>query len=562
MAPNDADTLRQQIKHDFGETLEDKYVEECVVLCQNFDISAQDLFYKWEAVYFGQSPRVFDDGTIPALRQHVQREVSKQNSRKLHAKSNTSGLMSRNLNAGVQPTPSSSQGHGKATTQSRAPDISLNQAPSAVPNKVKFSVLNRTEKGQRYRYMYERISERSGALDDRIDDIAELVQKHYGIVELGDPSLETEEEVTVVGRIVLDADSSSTGPVKLNESSMSLESSRALGSGRRIPLKFDANVRVRGARKGVQGAGFFPGAIVALRGRNGGGGWFVVTEILSLPNPSSSPLPPGNTDRAFTMCAAAGPYTADADLQFKPWEAFLKKARSLKPSVVLLIGPFIDSNHLAVQNGDLDKDCTTIFREIFLTKLSELLDELPGSIALIVPSVRDILNEHAVFPQGEFRFEHVHDSRISTLSNPCCFDVNGISFGATSVDVLFHLRKEEYFKQASAIAPIGSKEQPHDAMANLCYHIVQQRSFYPIFPVPLDLTHEVNLDISHSDALHFNGPEGEMPNILFLPSKLKQFVKYIEDMIVINPSTIVKGYFVSIEFLKMQNRHVELIKLE
>lgn len=91
-----------------------------------------------------------------------------------------------------------------------------------------------------------------------------------------------QEEITVVGRIALDADSSSAGSIKLNEASMILEMSRAMGSGKRVPLRFDTNVRVRGARKGVQGAGFFPGAIVALKGRNGGGGWFLVTEILSV----------------------------------------------------------------------------------------------------------------------------------------------------------------------------------------------------------------------------------------------------------------------------------------
>lgn len=79
----------------------------------------------------------------------------------------------------------------------------------------------------------------------------------------------------------MDADSS-VGGAKLNEASLTLETSRAMGSGKRVPLKFDTNVRVRGARKGVQGAGFFPGAIVALRGRNGGGKWFLVTEILSV----------------------------------------------------------------------------------------------------------------------------------------------------------------------------------------------------------------------------------------------------------------------------------------
>ena len=92
--------------------------------------------------------------------------------------------------------------------------------------------------------------------------------------------LRQQDEVTIVGRIALDSDS--FGAAKLNEASMALESSRAMGSGKRVPLKFDANVRVRGALKGTQGAGFFPGAIVALRGRNGGGGWFLVTEILAV----------------------------------------------------------------------------------------------------------------------------------------------------------------------------------------------------------------------------------------------------------------------------------------
>lgn len=60
--------------------------------------------------------------------------------------------------------------------------------------------------------MYEKISEKSGgtlsdcstetlplteiiALDDRIEDIAEILQKHYGLAELGDPSAESEVRV-------------------------------------------------------------------------------------------------------------------------------------------------------------------------------------------------------------------------------------------------------------------------------------------------------------------------------------------------------------------------------
>lgn len=57
-----------------------------------------------------------------------------------------------------------------------------------------------------------------------------------------------------------------------------------MGAGARVHLKFDPNVRLRGAKQGIGSAGFFPGAIVALRGKNGGGGWFTVTEVLSVSN--------------------------------------------------------------------------------------------------------------------------------------------------------------------------------------------------------------------------------------------------------------------------------------
>lgn len=54
-------------------------------------------------------------------------------------------------------------------------------------------------------------------------------------------------------------------------------------------------------------------------------------------------------------------------------------------------------------------------------------------------------------------------------------------------------------------------------------------SFYPIFPVPFDLSSEVNLDISHSDGLRlgadFDEAEEYSPDIVVIPSRLKQFSK-------------------------------------
>lgn len=46
-------------------------------------------------------------------------------------------------------------------------------------------------------------------------------------------------------------------------------------------------------------------------------------------------------------------------------------------------------------------------------------------------------------------------------------------------------------------------------------------SFYPLFPTPTDLAHEVNLDITHSDFLKIP----EQPDVLIMPSRLRQFTK-------------------------------------
>jgi DNA polymerase alpha subunit B len=53
-----------------------------------------------------------------------------------------------------------------------------------------------------------------------------------------------------------------------------------MGSGVRVPLRFTPNFKVRGGPKGQASVGLFPGAVVALKGKNGGGGRFSVSEAM------------------------------------------------------------------------------------------------------------------------------------------------------------------------------------------------------------------------------------------------------------------------------------------
>lgn len=53
-----------------------------------------------------------------------------------------------------------------------------------------------------------------------------------------------------------------------------------VGSGRRVPLRFIPEFRVRGAASSPSIKSLFPGEISVLLGKNGGGGIFLVEEIL------------------------------------------------------------------------------------------------------------------------------------------------------------------------------------------------------------------------------------------------------------------------------------------
>jgi len=55
-----------------------------------------------------------------------------------------------------------------------------------------------------------------------------------------------------------------------------------IDAGTRGLIKFNTNIKIRGARPGTSSVGFFPGAIAAFKGQNATGDWFQVSEVLSV----------------------------------------------------------------------------------------------------------------------------------------------------------------------------------------------------------------------------------------------------------------------------------------
>ncbi|PBK97673.1 DNA polymerase alpha, subunit B [Armillaria gallica] len=566
----------REIRKQFGDELDEKLVEECVSMCKIYQQTPEDLFYKWESIHLNLSSRSeirppFTMDSVASLKASLNRGLA-TGSKKAQPK--TKAVRGgRNLNPAFAARYSGATSHG--TTVKTEPDAMMVDIPSRASAAVTFKGPKEdmaSRKRRAYRYMYEKVFERSEVLDERIDEFAELIREHYKIPSSGfsDPAASTGEDVMVVGRIV--QESEAEPGTKLTESSLILETSRMLGSGSRVPLRFASSLKIRGGALGAGGISFFPGVLVALKGKNGGGGSFLASEILAPPplrtRPAKFLSDPGFSESPFSMCIASGPYTSDSDLSFKPWRAFLPILKSKKPAVVLLIGPFIDASHPLLKMGAIDTTPLKLFHAQFTKPLRSYLDSSPGSIAILVPSVRDLVSFHAVYPQSEFSSEVSNgDSRIHLLPNPAQFSINNIKFAVTSVDVLFHLRKEELLKRGEeidSIVPSSHEDTGTDSMANTCRHVLQQRSFYPLFPVPQELAHEVNLDVTHSQLLRLGeSDDGNVaPDVLIIPSRLKHFSKSLNTTSTLNPSFLSKGTYAVLQVGSGGNIKPEVVKMD
>ncbi|THU82028.1 DNA polymerase alpha, subunit B [Dendrothele bispora CBS 962.96] len=566
--------ISDEIARRMGEQVasDPKLLAECVNVCRIYNLTPEELQFKWEASTFSATPArahelVFTLDSLQTVKQKITRERTANITRKTNprnaapvltaSKRRLPAFMNRGQPSGTDLRTEDVSVKSEYIDSGISPSYDDGTGPST--SSISFEGPRKDEwKERAYRYMYERPGERGDALDDKIDEVAELIRDYYKVTTFGDPSL-TNEEIIVVGRIVHDQENSSF-TAKLTDANLAIETSRILANGARVPVRLEPGLKIRGCVQGAGGYSLFPGAIVGLKGRNGGGSWFSASEIIVPPPMKVMPSlkrEPG----AFSMYIGCGPFTPDTDLDYKPWRTLLKVLKNNKPSVVVLIGPFVDSSHPHIAGGEVDETPLVFFRRIFLKPLSEFLSSSPTSLAILIPSIRDLISSHVVFPQCEFGLEVSTHARIKLLPNPSVFSINGIRFSASSVDVLFHLKTQELPKrgeEVESVAPVAPDDSGSDTMGNLCRHILQQRSFYPLFPVPLDVSNEVNLDVTHSKGLNI---DENPPDVLILPSKLKQFSKRVQVTQVINPSSLLKGIYATVE-VSGENIRTGVLKME
>ncbi|KAK2593847.1 DNA-directed DNA polymerase alpha subunit pol12 [Conoideocrella luteorostrata] len=411
------------------------------------------------------------------------------------------------------------------------------------------------QKKMAYKPLAMKLSEASEVLDDRIDEFMTIVQDYHKIEDsaFGSAASQSTTEIVAVGRIASD---STEG--KLNAASLVLETSRRTGMGLRVPLEMNK----------IRAWSFFPGQIVALKGNNATGNVFVVNEILEMPLlPNAASAPPAleahreklrggadamdsDTDPApLNILYAAGPYTADDNLDFEPLHALCSQVADTYADALILTGPFIDIDHPLIATGDFDlpedanydpdtATMSTVFKYLFAPALSRACSSNPHLTVILVPSVRDILDKHVSWPQDIIpRKDLGLPKSVRIVSNPMSLSMNEMVIGMSSQDVLYELRSEEL-----------SKSSTGDLMGRLCRYLVEQRHYFPLFP-PSDRS---KLPKTGTEEGVATGPVvdlsylrlGEMvnvrPDVMLVPSSLPPFAKVVESVLAINPGSLSK----------------------
>ncbi|CAL5421122.1 unnamed protein product [Camellia sinensis] len=252
-----------------------------------------------------------------------------------------------------------------------------------------------------------------------------------------------------------------------------------------------------------------------------------------------------------SLIIAAGPFTTTDNLFFEPLTELLAYAQRKQPQLLLLLGPFIDSEHPELKKGTVNRTFDEIFRLEILGRLQDYVEYM-GSAArvILVPSIRDT-NHDFVFPQPAFDIQQAdlkhhlasHNFKeitlsyqITSLTNPGIFSANEIKVRCCTVDILKQLSGEEISQNPSG----GSKQR----MNRLANHLLSQHSFYPLYPPMEDTPVDFSL-----------APEAlQIPcnlDILILSSDLAHFVKQAK-CICVNPGRLARGegagFFVELNY--------------
>uniref|UniRef100_A0A2K6UN47 DNA polymerase alpha subunit B n=1 Tax=Saimiri boliviensis boliviensis TaxID=39432 RepID=A0A2K6UN47_SAIBB len=335
-----------------------------------------------------------------------------------------------------------------------------------------------------YKSMFQKLPDIREVLTCKIEELGSELKEHYKIEAFTPLLAPAQEPVTLLGQIGCDSNG------KLNNKSVILEGDREHSSGAQIPVDLSE----------LKEYSLFPGQVVIMEGINTSGRKLVATKLYEgVALPFYQPTEEDGDFEQTMVLVACGPYTTSDSITYDPLLDLIAVINHDRPDVCILFGPFLDAKHEQVESG---------------------------SHLVFVPSLRDVHHE-PVYPQPPFSYSDLSredKKQVHFVSEPCSLSINGVIFGLTSTDLLFHLGAEE----------ISSSSGTSDRFSRILKHILTQRSYYPLYP-PQE---EMAIDY---ETFYVYAQLPVTPDIFIIPSELRYFVKDVLGCVCVNPGRLTKG---------------------
>uniref|UniRef100_A0A8C6KNQ8 DNA polymerase alpha subunit B n=1 Tax=Nothobranchius furzeri TaxID=105023 RepID=A0A8C6KNQ8_NOTFU len=351
-----------------------------------------------------------------------------------------------------------------------------------------------------YKFMFQRLRDVHNVLAEKIEDLGKSLISHFKIEELSCASLPAQDTISVLGQVCCD------GNGKLNAKSVLLEAGPDQG-GQQVPVDLSE----------LKEYSLFPGQVVVMEGMNATGERFVASKLYDgVPLPfytSNVKTENDEVSEPLSVLVACGPYMPSDSLTFDPLLDLISVIVRDRPDVCLC-------DSFLSQKAEV----TETFEAIFSRCIESIVDgtRSVGCHLVFVPSQRDI-HHHFIYPQPPFTLPKDRHTRVTLVSDPCTLLINGVTFGLTSTDILFHISAEEI-----------SSGTGSDRFSRILKHMLTQRSYYPLYP-PVE---EVNMDYEKFQSF---GQMPLTPDVLIIPSELRYFVKDVVGCVCVNPGRLTKG---------------------
>ncbi|XP_037026973.1 DNA polymerase alpha subunit B [Bradysia coprophila] len=313
--------------------------------------------------------------------------------------------------------------------------------------------------------------------------------------DLSNPNVPGPEQIKCVGRICCDnegkLDASSTVLIGTDDSKM-----------RSVNLNFSR----------LKSFAVIPGQTVMVKGVNPRGDVLYVNEILT-ENTLNSPKHIQLAE-PLSMVIASGPFTKTTDITYEPMHELIQYCQTNKPNVLIINGPFLDADNQIVATGELSESFASFFEKMIVG----LVDAIGEDTHIAVVSSSRDAHSTMVYPTHPNKLIRTYNN-LSMLPDPCTISINGFTIGIISTDVIGHISDAEL---AVGVA---------DKIKRCVNYMFHQKSFYPLNPPSLDLFVDSELAAKHGQLNH-------VPNMLVVPSDTKQFIRDINNCLVLNPGRV------------------------